>query len=146
MRLCIYRNFENSENILFVEDPFDTDFNVTRTYISNAWKNCCKASFQVTIRWFNPQFKPRLLDVLGTPVWSYLPYSIPYTPPQMFFTHPMLSQFYYNFFSNAFFLNRDINFSSYHNNNYYSKTQRSGSIESETQVQDETRLKKLSVP
>ena len=145
MILLYYRNFEHSENVLFVEDPFDIDFNVTRTYISNAWKNCCKASFQVTTRWFNPQFKPRLLDILGTPVWSYLPYSIPYTPPQMFFTHPMLSQFYYNFFSNPFFLNRDINFSSYHNN-YYSKTQRSGSIESETQVQDETRLKKLSVP
>ena len=140
-----YRNFEHLENVLFVEDPFDTDFNVTRTYISNAWKNCCKASFQVTIRWFDPQFKPRLLDILGTPVWSYLPYSIPYSPPHMFFTHPMLSQLYYNFFSNSFFLDRDINFRSYHNN-YYSKTQRSGSIESETQVQDERRrLKKRSV-
>ena len=94
-----YRNFEHLENVLFVEDPFDTDFNVTRSYISNAWKNCCKASFQVTIRWFDPQFKPRLLDILGTPVWSYLPYSIPYSPPHIFFTHPMLSQLYYNFFS-----------------------------------------------
>jgi hypothetical protein len=128
MIFLYYRNFEHSENVLFVEDPFDTDFNVSRTYISNAWKNCCKASFQVTIRWFNPQFKPRLLDILGTPVWTYLPYSIPYTP-QMNFTHPMLSQFYYNFFSNPFFfLNRGINFSSYHNN--YLKTQRSRSIES----------------
>ena len=134
---------ECSENVLVVEDPFDTDFNVTRAYISNAWKNCCNASFQVTIRWFNPQFKPRLLDILGTPVWTYLPYSIPYTP-QRNFTHPLLSQFYSNFFSNPSFLNRDVNFSSYHNN-YCSKNQRTGPIVSETQLQDETRRKKLLV-
>merc|ERR1712223_1425728 len=82
-----------STNTLVVEDLFDTEFNVTRAYKSNAWKNCCKATYQVTSKWFLPQFqmKANLIDLFGKPEWAY-----PYMPqiPNPF------NQFYNSHMSN----------------------------------------------
>ena len=71
------RKTDTSTNTLVIEDLFDTEFNVTRAYKSNAWKNCCKATFQFTSRWLMPQLqiKANLIDLFGNSVWSdpYLP-------------------------------------------------------------------------
>ena len=57
-----------------VLDPFETNFNVTQKYNSDAWINCCKTAEEVTEKWFSNGGKANILDIfrLEKPNFSVL--------------------------------------------------------------------------
>ena len=54
-----------SKNLLCIEDPFDTNWDVSKVYKNDLWKRCCIFTEKVIANWLVNQNRANLLDIFA---------------------------------------------------------------------------------
>ena len=70
LALVIYRIinsilFRKSKNLICIEDPFDTNWDVSKGYKNDFWKRCCIFTEKVIANWLLNQNRANLLDIFA---------------------------------------------------------------------------------
>ena len=58
-------SFRKSNNLLCIEDPFDTNWDVSKVYKNDLWKRCCIFTEKVIANWLVNQNRANLLDIFA---------------------------------------------------------------------------------
>ena len=58
-------SFRQSKNLICIEDPFDTNWDVSKVYKNDKWKRCCIFTEKVIANWLVNQNRANLLDIFA---------------------------------------------------------------------------------
>ena len=61
----LYFILRKSKNLLCIEDPFDTNWDVSKGYKNDLWKHCCIFTEKVIANWSFNQNEANLLDIFA---------------------------------------------------------------------------------
>ena len=72
-------SFRQSKNLICIEDPFDTNWDVSKVYKNDKWKRCCIFTEKVIANWLVNQNRANLLDIFAPiPKSEFIESLLPY--------------------------------------------------------------------